>query len=61
MFVKNLTNLNTSTNDDEIGGLKYLLIHLTEFIPYTILYIAGTIVGILGILHNNMCCQNLTK
>ncbi len=30
------------------GGVAYFLLHLAEYIPYTILYSSGTIVGIFG-------------
>jgi hypothetical protein len=49
MAYLNITNLTDTTTIDEIGGLKYFLIHINDYLLYIILYIGGTLVGILGI------------
>ena len=43
-----MSTLNNSTIIGEIGGVEYFLIHLNDYMAYTIIYIAGTIFGILG-------------
>ena len=50
MSYLNFNNLTNTTTIDEIGGLKYFLNHINDYMLYIILYICGTLVGILGIL-----------
>jgi hypothetical protein len=42
----NLTNLSGPIED--IGGVKYVLMFLADYIPYITFYIIGTIVGVVG-------------
>jgi hypothetical protein len=48
MSLKNNLLLNASM-EDEIGGLTFLLANLNDYVPYIIIYVVGTLVGIMGI------------
>jgi hypothetical protein len=41
-------NITNTTEVDEIGGVKYVLMFLADYVPYITFYIVGTIVGVLG-------------
>ena len=46
MISVNFTN--TTAVVDDIGGVKYVLMFLAEYVPYITFYIVGTIIGVLG-------------
>ena len=41
-------NITNTTFVDDIGGVKYVLMFLADYVPYITFYIVGTIVGVLG-------------
>lgn len=36
-----------------IGGLAYFLIHMSEYMPYVVISLMGTIIGVFGNLENS--------
>lgn len=43
-------NSSNSTIEDQIGGVPYFLIYLSEYLPYVILKSGGLIIGFFGML-----------
>ena len=60
--MSNLTNQNFSSNNNtilveihqtaEIGGLAYFLIYMSEYMPYVVISLMGTIIGVFGNLES---------
>lgn len=47
--IQNLTNVNATGHIlDEIGGLAYFVVYMSEYLPYIMLSSIGIIVGIIG-------------